>query len=130
MSRESWRGIEPSLSLDRIKVGVQYYLSRHMLDSMAGSLNARVVEDIEINDIGHQFVAYVLGLGKEIEVVEWPATWWEHLKQRWFPQWALRLWPVKMAKREVVRYAKVCPHMSAGSDAHDHIRFFYDDVSP
>jgi hypothetical protein len=26
----------------------------------------------------------------------WPATWWQHLKQRWFPAWALRRWPVRM----------------------------------
>lgn len=125
MSSKPWRGVEPSINLDRIKVGVRYYLSRHMLDSLAGSLNARVVEDIEINDIGHQFVAYVLGMGREVEIVEWPATWWEHFKQRWFPRWALRRWPVRKARREVVRYAKVCPHMSAGHD--DHVRFFYDE---
>ena len=29
--------------------------------------------------------------------VEYPATWWQALKQRAFPAWALRRWPVRMA---------------------------------
>ena len=28
---------------------------------------------------------------------EWPATWWEHVKQRWSPQWVLKRWPVKLS---------------------------------
>lgn len=25
-----------------------------------------------------------------------PVDWWQHFKQRWYPQWALKRWPVKM----------------------------------
>jgi hypothetical protein len=31
-----------------------------------------------------------------IASVECPSDWWQHFKQRWFPSWALRKWPVKM----------------------------------
>lgn len=31
-----------------------------------------------------------------ILTVEYPATWWQHFKQRWFPRWARRRWPVRM----------------------------------
>lgn len=27
--------------------------------------------------------------------IEVPADWWEHFKERWFPQWALKRWPVR-----------------------------------
>lgn len=41
----------------------------------------------------------------------WPATWWEHVKQRWFPRWALARWPVKMAtKYETWRVKKSQTH--------------------
>uniref|UniRef100_A0A6H1ZGQ6 Uncharacterized protein n=1 Tax=viral metagenome TaxID=1070528 RepID=A0A6H1ZGQ6_9ZZZZ len=30
----------------------------------------------------------------------YPMDWWQHAKQRWFPKWALRKWPVK--KHEVM----------------------------
>jgi len=25
----------------------------------------------------------------------WPATWWDAVKERWYPKWALKRWPVK-----------------------------------
>jgi len=27
---------------------------------------------------------------------EWPATWWDALKERWFPKWLTRRFPVEM----------------------------------
>lgn len=27
--------------------------------------------------------------------VKYPADWWQHLKQRWYPIWAIKRWPVK-----------------------------------
>lgn len=29
----------------------------------------------------------------------WPQDWWQHFKQRWFPKWATKKWPVKMEER-------------------------------
>lgn len=41
----------------------------------------------------------------------WPATWWEHFKQRWFPAWALARWPVKLeTKRETWRVQRSETH--------------------
>jgi hypothetical protein len=42
----------------------------------------------------------------------WPATWWEHVKQRWFPRWALAHWPVRLeTKRETWRVKKSQTHV-------------------
>lgn len=32
----------------------------------------------------------------EDRILQVPANWWEHFKQRWFPAWALERWPVLM----------------------------------
>jgi hypothetical protein len=37
---------------------------------------------------------------------DWPETWWDAFKARWFPSWALRRWPPTM-HREVVDEALV-----------------------
>jgi len=29
---------------------------------------------------------------------QWPATWWDAFKERWFPAWAKRRWPVRHRK--------------------------------
>lgn len=50
----------------------------------------------------------ILSKSAEVEKVvalsiEYPASWWEHFKQRWFPAFMLKRWPVKFkveTKRE------------------------------
>lgn len=34
--------------------------------------------------------------------VQTPQDWWEHLKERWFPRWALRRWPVQYENYDVI----------------------------
>ena len=42
-------------------------------------------------------------MGREIERIEcrWPADWWEAVKQRWFPKWMLKRWPVQEEVRRL-----------------------------
>lgn len=34
-------------------------------------------------------------LGKEEKLASYPRDWWQAVKQRWFPFWILRRWPVE-----------------------------------
>jgi hypothetical protein len=57
-----------------------------------------------------------------------PASWWQHLKFEWFPEWALKRWPVQLEKLWVSRsekidvhvvenhIVKVCPHTKYDKD--------------
>ena len=36
----------------------------------------------------------VVAMWREQRMLSVPANWWQHVKQRWFPRWALRRWPV------------------------------------
>lgn len=63
--------------------------------------------------------------GKTVhEKVEVPADWWQHLKQRWFPAWALRRWPARMRTIDV-RVTRLCPHIKLDerNRSHEHIVF-------
>jgi hypothetical protein len=44
---------------------------------------------------------------------QFPLTWWDAVKERWFPAWALRRWPVRYRRIDVhqKRFAAVCPHV-------------------
>jgi hypothetical protein len=33
--------------------------------------------------------------GERIKEIRWPLDWWQHLKERWFPKFALKRWPVR-----------------------------------
>lgn len=41
-------------------------------------------------------------------VDKWPATWWDAVKERWFPEWAQKRWPV-----EWVMLKQVVPTLEA-----------------
>ena len=52
-------------------------------------------------------------LGEKLATVEvkWPADWWQALKERWFPAWALRRWPVTY-RREKLEAVALYPKIS------------------
>lgn len=53
-----------------------------------------------------------------------PATWWDHFKVRWFPEWLNRRYPVRYGYETEYEYGPiyVCPHANikwpANSDIH------------
>lgn len=51
---------------------------------------------------------------------EWPATWWQHVKQRWAPRWCLKRWPVRMEHRimEAQHYYPNLPQTCPENTAH------------
>ena len=59
----------------------------------------------------------------ETEEMKLPDGWWEAFKERWFPGWALKRWPVKW-KRFVVttRVYHCCPHLDVRANG-PHLEF-------
>ena len=114
--------------LERIRVGVAQFLYKEGYESAAIDLEARLVESTA-HTVGMEFRSYMLALPDEGGRVEWPATWWEHLKQRWFPRWALRRWPVRMESKTWKTFRAVCPHLGV-RDSSPHARFFLAQRSP
>ena len=74
-----------------------------------------------------------------------PSTWWQHFKLVWFPEWAMKRWPVKMQqiiveKSETVKTkwtekhtTKVCPHIQMTKGGPNHLAWMagdsrYDEV--
>lgn len=80
----------------------------------------------------HQLIAkietYMLGLAdKRITIhKQWPKTWWDALKLRWFPRWLLEYMPVEYERIDIDEqiYKAVCPHIDV-PDNRQHLEFFY-----
>ena len=57
---------------------------------------------------------YVVGMPKETLSIhkKWPSDWWQAFKERWFPTWAQRRWPVVYYYIDVDQtiFQTVCPH--------------------
>lgn len=91
--------------IETVKVVVQGMLTDEFLDlRYDSSLRAFVV------NLQRQLLA--AGEMTTTETLDYPADWWEHFKQRFFPKWALRRWPCKTKTLSVtaITFARVCPH--------------------
>jgi len=52
----------------------------------------------EIEDKISSDLKYMINIATmEDEVVKYPSDWWQWFKQRWFPAWALKMFPIKYA---------------------------------
>jgi len=93
---------EVRVKLDKFKFVVLQRLSDELVDTIVNEPKV----DVSIGDfIGESMARAVFEMmGCEMERVEcrWPADWWQAFKQRWFPRWALKHWPVQEEVRQLV----------------------------
>lgn len=77
-------------------------------------LKEMIVDDLARSMVEFTLRADVLGKRKEyVTTTDVPLTWWDHLKQRFSPRWALRRYPVRMRKILTTHttITHVCPHV-------------------
>lgn len=68
-----------------------------------------IMDNIKMSSYRHEMTSRltweltgIVAVWRAGRVLKVPANWWEHFKQRWFPAWALKRWPV------------LCEHYDAG----------------
>lgn len=120
------------LRLERRRFAYEYAVSDHIREERGSGLLKYIDKETRVRlscDIWcHDEQAIV-----KFEPVSYPATWWEHLKQRWFPRWALRRWPVRLTTVErppvTVRACAMFPNVSRRDDPRDYlyVRFVITD---
>lgn len=68
------------------------------------------------------------------QVLSWPLDWWQAFRDRWFPSWWLRRWPVRMNTAtvtiqenvQVTEIVHMCPHIRV-PDNQRHFQFLMMD---
>ena len=109
--------------LEKIKFTVAQQVGQHLLNSM----EVDAVEDIISGNIAYHLRVDLLGREMRSDLTDSeyvPRDWWEHVKERFAPQWFLRRWPVKGRYiMTTTRHFRICPHLNTASHA-DHISFF------
>jgi len=77
------------LTLERMKFSLRQILSGAFVESMV---------DLEVDRMADHIAADLTGivLGHKFQhhEVKYPADWWQAVKERWFPRWAKKRWPV------------------------------------
>lgn len=92
----SYTTITGSLSIERIRLEARRFLCEQRIDiNELGPIKLRMIEE----EIGRRFVVQlqqaVASRKYDVKTVRFPADWRQAFKERWFPKWALKRWPVK-----------------------------------
>ena len=96
------------IDVKRATLYLTQYCAAKMVDwSFANPVRVSVDSMIEYQG------AHLLQMIKDVLVqrellAEYPATWWDAVKLRWFPQWALNRWPAAMNRIDgLILYPKI-----------------------
>ena len=67
--------------------------------------------DVERDYIRDRFIHLLTWnlLGKEIETRKYPETWWDAFKNRWYPKFLKKRFPVKW---DAFKLYNICPHIN------------------
>ena len=87
--------------LERLAYGARYSMPR----ALAQSLDIEQVADVVTSNFDYSLRAAIYAQRLDEQRVSWPADWWEAFKYRFFPQWALRRWPVREEMRVMRLFA-------------------------
>lgn len=121
LGRMAARKMFPLSEIDRAAIAGSNHRLNSFIDHATRSLVMELHCDVlqrEQNDEYHT----------EYDHLEFPADWWQHFRQRWFPRWWLSRWPVRMdryvrAHETVIRRVRMCPHMDVPRNSDRHVRW-------
>jgi hypothetical protein len=104
-----------TIDVGRIRVAGMKVISKRQFDLFCGA-NIRAFVEGRADVMVIELEAYVLGMPKErIAVHErYPLDWWQAFRERWFPKWWLRRWPVAYKTIDIDQqlYGPLCPHIA------------------
>lgn len=100
------------VSVEFFRLGNQVRIADRIL--MEASVNSEVIMTHAIEGLCLGIQTWLLKSphpAKQVTLYA-PADWWEHFKERWFPQWAKDKWPVLYGIPTQYEYGPiyVCPH--------------------
>jgi len=105
-------------SYDKVTVERVLLTCRKVLDeyNLGGDVSIETCENACGEALVMQLVAHFAGIPKDRLKVyaQWPDGWWQAVRERWWPAWVLRRWPVKYKTIDIDRTVTwhVCPHVN------------------
>jgi len=105
-----------TVELEKIKLVVMSYLDSR-LAQFAIDPKVEIVSQVEwaAESIAIRIEQQVFGREVQRQECEWPRDWWQAFKERWYPAWAKRRWPVEY-ERYVITARELYPQMALPSD--------------
>lgn len=89
-------GLGKTKMQQEVEFRVRKIFGQHVLDKGLSISTDRLAIQVILDDWGNRLVQGMLAIAtQEDREISYPADWWQAFKFRWFPEWALRRWPVK-----------------------------------
>ena len=89
---------------ERILTAQRYGVQSMITEMGAHGMGIHLETNMEMRGRGYLTTMLATIYGEELgdrDVYQWPAGWWQAVKDRWFPAWALKRWPVQYDGVEV-----------------------------
>ena len=117
--RDAWQDLD-TVVLDRYKLIALEYLGPELARyfATAPKVEATRVAGFQWNQIVLRLIQEVYGLERQIECIEYPANWWEAVKDRWMPGWLKYRFPVRYI-RTTIRARELYPQI----DGHHKLKY-------
>ena len=129
MKSDLLEAVGTELLLEKVRIAARQSIPEYEMVASRGEVSTYI--NTAMNSLVICLGTYILGLADEtIEVHErWPKTWWDHIKSRFFPAWALVRWPVEWERIDISekRYKAVCPHLESTSDRDKCLSFLWNE---
>lgn len=93
---------EINYSVSEWQLPVQTYAVQSRVSAygqeLMGATKFQEFRQVMRDELVMQLKAEFASMEPQYQEFSWPTTWWDALKLRWFPRWALRRWPSDMSR--------------------------------
>lgn len=95
------------LNLSQINLtSLRYAVSQRVARKQIQDAEVSLEECFDVDALVLRLKTKIWATEISVEETRHPADWWEACKERWFPRWALRRWPVRYRVFDVTAYHK------------------------
>lgn len=102
--------------LERLTLTAQHFISRNLLRDFAEPANIELREEL-FGEVCIMVRQAIWGQKLAYARIAYPSDWWQHFKERWFPTWAKKKWPVKR-ETTTVGISAVYPKLAFPREEH------------
>jgi hypothetical protein len=90
--------------LERFKLVAMQYISNELMSQFGEppAVDISLDNSFLFDQVVLRVVQHIWGRETERVECHWPADWWQAFKDRWFPLWAKKRWPVQYRKYALV----------------------------
>lgn len=87
------------VQLEKLKLAIAEKVSEHLLGAV---VDIKAIQDDFIRDRLTLIIqGYIWGESGKTQLIHYPATWWDAVKERWFPRWLLARYPAVYREHEI-----------------------------